>query len=251
MTSTATFNEPPPLEGLRVVEGSAFVAAPLGGMTLAQLGADVIRFDAVGGGIDYHRWPCTPGGHEPVLGQHEQGQAVDRRRRAQARGPGAGRRAHHRARARRRGVPLQLPRGRAGSPTRGSGPAATTSSTSTSSAIPTGRTAVDYTVNPSSGFAYATGPAGGSHADQPRAAGVGHVDRPARRRRPCWPPSGAAPATAPATSSPSRSPTWPSPWCPTSATWPRPSCSARTGPRSATTCTAPSAATSPPPTAAA
>ena len=26
------------LEGLRIVEGSAFVAAPLGGMTLAQLG---------------------------------------------------------------------------------------------------------------------------------------------------------------------------------------------------------------------
>ena len=51
-----------PLEGLRVVEGSAFVAAPLGGMTLAQLGADVIRFDNVGGGIDYHRWPCTPDG---------------------------------------------------------------------------------------------------------------------------------------------------------------------------------------------
>ena len=32
------------LSGMRVVEGSAFVAAPLGGMTLAQLGADVIRF---------------------------------------------------------------------------------------------------------------------------------------------------------------------------------------------------------------
>jgi hypothetical protein len=31
-------------------------------MTLAQLGADVIRFDNVGGGIDYHRWPCTPNG---------------------------------------------------------------------------------------------------------------------------------------------------------------------------------------------
>lgn len=33
------------LDGMRVIEGSAFVAAPLGGMTLAQLGADVIRFD--------------------------------------------------------------------------------------------------------------------------------------------------------------------------------------------------------------
>ena len=48
------------LDGMRVVEGSAFVAAPLGGMTLAQLGADVIRFDAIGGGLDYDRWPVTP-----------------------------------------------------------------------------------------------------------------------------------------------------------------------------------------------
>jgi 2-methylfumaryl-CoA isomerase len=47
------------LKGLRVVEGSAFVAAPLGGMTLAQMGADVIRFDPIGGGLDYRRWPVT------------------------------------------------------------------------------------------------------------------------------------------------------------------------------------------------
>lgn len=45
------------LTGMRVVEGSAFIAAPSGGMTLAQLGADVIRFDPIGGGIDYQRWP--------------------------------------------------------------------------------------------------------------------------------------------------------------------------------------------------
>jgi hypothetical protein len=38
-----------PLAGLRVVEISSFVAAPLGGMTLAQLGADVIRVDPPGG----------------------------------------------------------------------------------------------------------------------------------------------------------------------------------------------------------
>ncbi len=49
----------PVLEGLRIVEGSAFVAAPLGGMTLAQLGADVIRFDNMGGGLDFNRWPVT------------------------------------------------------------------------------------------------------------------------------------------------------------------------------------------------
>ncbi|MFN3373470.1 MAG: CoA transferase, partial [Chloroflexus sp.] len=47
------------LHGMRVVEGSAFVAAPLGGMTLAQLGAEVIRFDPIGGGLDYKRWPVT------------------------------------------------------------------------------------------------------------------------------------------------------------------------------------------------
>lgn len=50
------------LTGLRVVEGSAFVAAPLGGMTLAQLGAEVIRFDPIGGGVDYRRWPVTAAG---------------------------------------------------------------------------------------------------------------------------------------------------------------------------------------------
>ena len=50
------------LAGLRVIEGSAFVAAPLGGMTLAQLGADVIRFDQIGGGLDYHRWPLADDG---------------------------------------------------------------------------------------------------------------------------------------------------------------------------------------------
>ncbi len=47
------------LQGMRVVEGSAFVAAPLAGMTLAQMGADVIRFDRIRGGLDYHRWPVT------------------------------------------------------------------------------------------------------------------------------------------------------------------------------------------------
>ena len=50
------------LEGLRVVEGSAFVAAPSGGMALAQLGAEVVRFDPIGGGIDYGRWPLTAEG---------------------------------------------------------------------------------------------------------------------------------------------------------------------------------------------
>ncbi|MBV8412863.1 MAG: CoA transferase [Alphaproteobacteria bacterium] len=50
------------LAGLRIVEGSAFIAAPLGGMTLAQLGADVIRFDHIEGGLDHDRWPVTAEG---------------------------------------------------------------------------------------------------------------------------------------------------------------------------------------------
>ncbi len=50
------------LAGLRIVEGSAFIAAPLGGMTLAQLGADVIRFDDIQGGLDSDRWPVTKDG---------------------------------------------------------------------------------------------------------------------------------------------------------------------------------------------
>ena len=51
-----------PLAGLRVVEVSAFIAAPLGGMTLAQMGADVIRIDPIGGNIDIGRWPLAPSG---------------------------------------------------------------------------------------------------------------------------------------------------------------------------------------------
>jgi 2-methylfumaryl-CoA isomerase len=50
------------LAGMRVVEGSAFVAVPLAGMTLAQMGADVIRFDRPQGGLDAHRWPVTKDG---------------------------------------------------------------------------------------------------------------------------------------------------------------------------------------------
>lgn len=51
----------PILDGLKVVELSAFVAAPLGGATLASLGAEVIRIDPPGGGIDAKRWPLHGG----------------------------------------------------------------------------------------------------------------------------------------------------------------------------------------------
>ncbi len=72
------------LQGLRIVEGSAFVAAPLGGMTLAQLGADVIRFDPIGGGLDYTRWPVTLDGKQSLfwagLNQGKRSIAVDFRK---------------------------------------------------------------------------------------------------------------------------------------------------------------------------
>ncbi len=51
-----------PLSGVRIVEISSFVAVPLAGMTLAQLGAEVVRIDPVGGAADYHRWPLAAGG---------------------------------------------------------------------------------------------------------------------------------------------------------------------------------------------
>ncbi len=47
------------IKGMRIVEVSAFIAAPYAGLTLAQMGADVIRIDPVGGGLDYRRWPVT------------------------------------------------------------------------------------------------------------------------------------------------------------------------------------------------
>ena len=68
---------------MRVIEGSAFVAAPLGGMTLAQLGADVIRFDPIGGGLDARRWPLTREGRSLYwagLNKGKRSIAVDLRR---------------------------------------------------------------------------------------------------------------------------------------------------------------------------
>ncbi|MFN3523615.1 MAG: CoA transferase [Phenylobacterium sp.] len=50
------------LKGLRVVEGAAFVAGPTCGLHLAQMGAEVIRFDSIGGGPDFRRWPLTEAG---------------------------------------------------------------------------------------------------------------------------------------------------------------------------------------------
>ncbi len=47
------------LSGLRITECAAFIAGPFATMSLAALGADVIRIDPLEGGLDYHRWPVT------------------------------------------------------------------------------------------------------------------------------------------------------------------------------------------------
>jgi len=50
------------LQGMRVVEGAAFIAGPSCGLHLAQMGAEVIRFDNIGGGPDFGRWPLAANG---------------------------------------------------------------------------------------------------------------------------------------------------------------------------------------------
>ena len=47
------------LTGLSVIEASSFVASPTAGLYCAQMGAEVIRVDQVGGGPDFRRWPVT------------------------------------------------------------------------------------------------------------------------------------------------------------------------------------------------
>ena len=73
---------PPPLAGVRIVEISSFVAVPLAGMTLAALGAEVIRIDPIGGAADYHRWPLADSGDSIYwtgLNKGKQSMTVDMR----------------------------------------------------------------------------------------------------------------------------------------------------------------------------
>ena len=64
---TPTGSPTPPaaglLAGLRIIDISTYVAGPSGTLSLAQLGADVIRIDPVGGATDVRRLPLGPGGH--------------------------------------------------------------------------------------------------------------------------------------------------------------------------------------------
>lgn len=50
------------LDGLRVVECASFIAGPSCGLHLAQMGAEVVRIDAIGGGPDFRRFPRAPNG---------------------------------------------------------------------------------------------------------------------------------------------------------------------------------------------
>jgi 2-methylfumaryl-CoA isomerase len=50
------------LSGLRITECAAFIAGPFATMSLAELGATVIRIDPIEGGLDYQRWPVTAAG---------------------------------------------------------------------------------------------------------------------------------------------------------------------------------------------
>jgi 2-methylfumaryl-CoA isomerase len=146
-----------PLADLRVIEGSAFVAAPLGGMTLAQLGADVIRFDQIGGGLDANRWPLAPSGKSLFWAGLNKGKRSIQ-------------------------VDLRSPEGRelvgalAGAPGAGGGILLTNFPARGWLAYdalrerradlimcaltgnPDGSSEVDYTVNPATGFPWATGP---------------------------------------------------------------------------------------------
>jgi 2-methylfumaryl-CoA isomerase len=145
------------LSDLRVVEVSAFVAAPLAGATLASLGANVIRVEQRGGGVDAGRWPLHEGRSlfRAGLDRGKRSVALDLRSpRGQeivadlvcAPGDGAGIlvtnldasgwMAYDRLAARRPDLIMVAIKG-----------------------TPDGRTAVDYTVNAGLGFPWITGPA--------------------------------------------------------------------------------------------
>lgn len=71
------------LGSLRIVEGASFIAAPICGLYLSQLGADVIRFDQIGGGPDFGRWPKDRSGRSLYwegLNKGKKSIAVDLRR---------------------------------------------------------------------------------------------------------------------------------------------------------------------------
>jgi 2-methylfumaryl-CoA isomerase len=153
------------LTGLTVVEGASFIAGPSCALHLQQLGARVIRFDMIGGGPDYSRWPLAPSGNSLYwegLNKGKQSIAIDLSRPegrelavaiVTAAGPDRGLfvtnypvdgfLAHERLTARRADLITLRVMG-----------------------WPDGRNAVDYTVNAAVGVPLMTGP-GGLQTDEP------------------------------------------------------------------------------------
>lgn len=141
------------LSGMTVIEGSAFVAAPLGGMTMAQNGADVIRFDQIGGGLDFGRWPLAADGQSLFWAGLNKGKRSIQLDLRSERGrelagalvaaagnfltnfPARGWLAYEALRERRADLVMVALTGN-----------------------PDGTSEVDYTVNPATGFPWATGP---------------------------------------------------------------------------------------------
>ena len=145
------------LRGLRIVESAAFVASPSASMTLAQLGADVIRIDPLGGGLDANRWPVTADGKSLYWAALNKGKRSIRIDIAKPEGrelaqaliaapgenaglfitnfPATGWLDYEALKKRRRDLVMVNITGDS-----------------------TGRTALDYTVNAAAGFAYLTGP---------------------------------------------------------------------------------------------
>lgn len=148
----------PILSGLRIVEISAFIAAPLGGATMAALGADVIRIDPPGGGIDIGRWPLHQGRslYWAGLNQGKRSVTIDFRTEA----------------GKRQAASLITAPGDGGGIFLSNLPTARWNSYEELSkrredlimvlitGSRRGRTAVDYTVNAEVGFPYLTGPEG-------------------------------------------------------------------------------------------
>lgn len=144
-----------PLDGLRVIELSAFVAAPLAGATLAALGADVTRVEQTGGGIDARRWPLAPDGRSLYRENLDRGKTLlqlDLR-------TGAGREAATALIAKADALVTNLP---------ATGWTAFDRLTAVNPRLvmvaitgsPEGGSAVDYTVNAGVGFPLLTGPEG-------------------------------------------------------------------------------------------
>lgn len=148
-----------PLAGMRVIELSSYVASPLCGMTLAQLGADVIRVDPVGGAGDRRRWPLAPSGDSlPWAGLNKGKRSLTVNLRSDA--------------GRQLVADLIVAGGSEGgivvTNSAGAGPLAWPALRQRRpdaihvqlTGRPDGGTAVDYTVNASVGFPMVTGPAG-------------------------------------------------------------------------------------------